>query len=81
MNKREENERKFQGWNATPNGGRTYWRDRPGHHGWARYQKECDSDENTLRFWQEIYNESNELIEIHHKFPVDTGHRNVEEKR
>ncbi len=80
MEKRLQNERKFQGWNETPNGGRTYWRDRPGHSGWARYLKEVDSNENALRFWQEIYNERDELIEVHHKFPIDTGHQNVEEQ-
>jgi hypothetical protein len=78
MGNRKQNERKFQGWNVTPNRGRVYWRDRAGHSGWARYQKEVDSDENTLRFWQEIYNERDELIEVHHKFPIDRGHQNVE---
>jgi hypothetical protein len=25
----------------------------------------------TLRFYQEVYNESGELVEVHHKYPVD----------
>ncbi len=49
-----------------------------GHHGWmARYLKEVDEGENTLRFWQEIRDEAGKLVEVHQKFPVDQGHRNV----
>ena len=32
------------------------------------------TDENALRFWQEIYNEHGELVERHVKYPVDSGH-------
>ncbi len=28
-------------------------------------------------FWQEIYNERNELVEIHEKFPEDKGHKKI----
>jgi hypothetical protein len=36
-----------------------------------------DGQENTIRFWQEIYDESDKLVEVHQKFPVDQGHRKV----
>jgi hypothetical protein len=41
--------------------------------------KEVDVDENTVRFWQEIYNEQDTLVEIHEKYPVDKGHRKIQE--
>ena len=76
MATREQNERAFPNWEALPGGGRRYWRDRPGgDFGWCRYVKIVDVDENTLRFVQEIYNDDDELIEIHQKYPVDTGHQ------
>jgi hypothetical protein len=78
MTSREQNERKFERWIDLPGGGRHYYLDVDGHHGWrARYIKAVDANENTLRFWQEIYDESGKLIEIHQKFPVDEGHRKV----
>ena len=40
--------------------------------------KEVDADEATLRFCQEIYNDQNELVEIHEKYPIDIGHKKVE---
>jgi len=47
-----------------------------GHRGWkARYMKEVDEKENTVRFWQEVYDERGVLVEIHEKFPEDKGHR------
>jgi len=39
----------------------------------ARYFKEVDATEKTLRFWQEIHNEQSLLVGIHEKFPVDKG--------
>jgi hypothetical protein len=39
--------------------------------------KEVDADENTLRFYQEIYDESGKLVERHEKYPVDRGHQKV----
>jgi hypothetical protein len=34
--------------------------------GWlARYLKEVDADETTVRFWQEIYDDTGRLVEIH----------------
>jgi hypothetical protein len=78
MGTREQNERKFDHWDDMPDGGRTYWLDVAGHHGWrARYLKHVDAEETTLRFWQEIYDESGTLVEIHQKFPVDEGHHRV----
>ncbi|HEX9664089.1 MAG TPA: hypothetical protein VGB27_17505 [Candidatus Binatia bacterium] len=43
----------------------------------ARYLKEVDAEEVTLRFWQEIYDEQGKLVELHEKYPVDKGHRKV----
>lgn len=58
--------------------GRRYWLDVIGRHGWrARYLKEVDASETTIRFWQEIYDEAGVLVELHQKFPVDEGHRRV----
>ena len=42
-----------------------------------KYIKETDKEENTLSLRQEIYNEKNELVEIHHKYPVDKGHQKL----
>lgn len=79
MGKREQNERKFGNWAALAGGGRRYWLDVAGHLGWtARYLKDVDADENTVRFWQEIRDEACVLVEIHEKFPVDKGHRKPE---
>jgi hypothetical protein len=76
MASRESNERKFGNWRELASAGRCYWLDVTGRQGWrARYLKEVDPDENTVRFWQEIYDESGKLVEIHEKFPVDRGHR------
>jgi hypothetical protein len=29
------------------------------------------------RFWQEIYDEHSQLMEVHEKYPVDKGHQKV----
>lgn len=76
MGSRRQNEKKFGGWQELPGGGRRYCLDVVGRHGWwARYVKEVDSEETTLRFWQEIYDKRGTLVEIHEKYPVDQGHR------
>ncbi len=76
--KREQNEIKFDSWEDMPEGGRLYSLIVPGRSGWkAIYLKEVDSDEKTLRFWQEIYNESGILVEEHQKYPEDQGHRRI----
>lgn len=75
---RRKNERKFGNWEELSNGGRRYWYDVHGRHGWkARYVKEVNSQEETIRFYQEIYNEAGRLVEIHEKFPKDKGHRKI----
>lgn len=72
---RKQNERKFSQWDELPGGGRRYRLDVPGKLGWlARYLKEVDANETTLRFWQEIYDDRGKLVETHEKFPVDKGH-------
>ena len=58
MTTRAQNEKKFRNWDDLPGGGRLYWLDVFGRLGWrARYLKEVDAEEVTLRFWQEIYAE------------------------
>jgi hypothetical protein len=79
--KRLENERKFGTWEQLPIGGRRYYLEVPGLHGWmARYVKEVDGEERTLQFFQEIFDENRCLVEIHEKYPIDKGHVRVERK-
>lgn len=76
MATRGSNERKFGNWTALPHGGRLYFLEIAGTMGWkARYFKEVDASERSLRFWQEIYDSEGRLVEIHEKFPIDKGHR------
>jgi hypothetical protein len=78
MSARVQNEKKFGHWDELPGGGRRYRLDVTGKLGWrARYWKEVDANETTLRFWQEIYDDHGKLVETHEKFPVDTGHKKV----
>ena len=78
MSNRSQNERKFGHWEQLPGGGRRYRMDVAGRLGWlARYLKEVDANEKTLRFWQEIYDDRGKLMEVHEKFPVDKGHKKV----
>ena len=78
MSTRLQNERKFGQWEELADGRRRYRLDVPGRLGWlARYFKVVDSNETTLRFWQEIYDDTGKLVETHEKFPVDKGHRKV----
>lgn len=52
MNKRKQNERKFINWKSTETDGRLYWYEVTGRMGWtARYIKEVDKNEKTLRFF------------------------------
>jgi hypothetical protein len=79
MSPRQQNERKFGSWEDLPGGGRRYSYELPGRQSWkARYLKEVDANETTLRFWQEIYDSSGQLVEIHEKYPADKGHRKVQ---
>jgi hypothetical protein len=76
--KRKQNEKKFGSWDELPDGGRRYFFDIQGRYGWrARYVKEVDKSELTIRFYQAIYDNNGQLIEIHEKYPVDTGHTKV----
>jgi hypothetical protein len=73
---RAQNERKFDRWRELPDGGRLYWSVVTGRrHGSARYFKEVDAAERTVRFWQEIFDEYGRLVAIHEKYPLDRGHR------
>jgi hypothetical protein len=74
--KRAQNEQKFGSWDELPGGGRRYWYDVHGRSGWrARYVKEVDDAESTVRFCQEIYDVDGRLREVHQKYPVDLGHQ------
>ena len=76
--RRRLNERKFPNWEELPSDGRKYWLEISGKFGFkARYVKEVDNQENTVRFWQEIYNNNGQLVEIHEKYPQDLGHKNM----
>lgn len=78
--KRQLNERKFTHWEQLPNGGRRYWLEVKGRYGKkARYIKEVDAMEEIVKFYQEVYNSRDMLMEIHEKTPVDKGHVNVGE--
>ena len=78
MSSRKQNEKNFGQWKDFPKGGRRYWFDVPGRNGWrARYVKEVDAQEQTTRFWQEIYNSAGHLVEVHEKYPIDKGHQKV----
>ncbi len=73
--KRAENERKFETWEELPDGSRRYLHEIAGHYGWsARYVKEVDADERTIKFHQEIYDHLGRLVELHEKYPTDKGH-------
>jgi hypothetical protein len=78
MASRRQDEVKFRNWQELPGGGRRYWHELIGRSGWkARYLKDVDANEATVRFWQEIYDDQGRLVEVHEKYPVDTGHRKV----
>ncbi len=78
MGKREQNEKKYERWAETPDGGRIYTFDVKGKYGWiAKYIKQVDSKELTISFRQEIYNEMGTLVEIHEKYPIDKGHKKI----
>ena len=78
MSTRTQNEKKFGSWEELPGDGRRYWLDVSGRSGWvARYLKEVDAKETTLKFWQEIYDDQRRLVEVHEKYLVDKGHQKV----
>jgi hypothetical protein len=75
--KRKQHEKRYDSWTTLESKGRLYRKEiiaRNGS-GWkAVYLQEVDEKESVVRFWQEIYNEKNELVEIHEKYPEDKGH-------
>ncbi|HOE10597.1 MAG TPA: hypothetical protein PLQ35_07905 [bacterium] len=78
MNIRAKNEKKFEHWEELPGGGPRYRQEVAGQTGWkAIYLKEVDDRETTVSFWQEINDDEGRLVEIHEKYPVDRGHREV----
>lgn len=78
MSSRAENERRFPHWDELPDGGRRYYAIKRGKvKNYARYVKTVDANETTISLVQEIYSDRNELIAIHQKYPVDTGHQDV----
>jgi len=79
--KRRINEKKFTKWEDLRGGGRRYYLEVKGKHGWkAKYIKEVNAREETMKFFQEIYDGKGDLIEIHEKFPVDKGHKKTREE-
>ena len=78
MATRPQNERLFARWQELPGGGRIYSKNISGRSGgFASYHKEVDAEENTVRFWQEIYDRQGKLVARHEKFPFDSGHQSV----
>jgi hypothetical protein len=78
MASRVKNERKFKHWEEQSSGGRRYVREFVGRAGGsARYVKEVDANERTVRFAQEIYDSSGRLVAVHEKFPIDLGHKQL----
>ena len=76
MSSRSANEKKFDSWENLDHGGRLYKRRVSGRFGWyALYFKETNESEVTMKFWQEVFDSEGVIREIHHKFPVDTGHQ------
>jgi len=77
-NQRQKNEKNFEVWTEIENGGRIYSFEIFGKLGWkAKYLKEVNNEELTMRFWQEVYDDKNVLREIHEKYPLDKGHKKV----
>ena len=76
--KRKQNEEKFKAWDELPNGRRRYFYEVQGRHGWlARYIIVVEASERTIKFYQEIFDEDDQLVEIHEKYPVNKGHIRV----
>jgi hypothetical protein len=78
MASRAQNERAFTQWEELPGGVRRYFREFIGRAGGrARYVKEVDAAEITVRFAQEIFDSTGGLVAVHEKFPVDLGHKQL----
>ncbi len=73
-NKRQKNKTDFDLW-IEKEDGRIYSFEVAGKLGWkAKYLKEVNNEEVTIRFWQEVYDDNNILKEVHEKYPIDKGH-------
>lgn len=73
MSSRQQNERRFGRWEELPGGGRRSRLDVAGRPGWqARYLKEVDAGETTVRFGQEIYDDTGNLVEAR-EIPSGSG--------
>jgi hypothetical protein len=71
MSTRQQNERKFGNWQELSGGGRRYWYEVAGRQGWrARYLKEVDTGEKIVKFWQEVYDGSGQLVEFIKSIPL-----------
>jgi hypothetical protein len=80
--RRSQNEKKFSRWEELPGSGRKYWDEVAGKFGFnASYVKEVNESEETVRFYQETYDDGGNLIEVHKKFPEDLGHRRLKGRR
>ncbi len=80
---RLRNERDWPDWLDLPGNRRRYWLKRKGRvWGYQILYKEVVFEketqlEQTVRMWQEIYDDSGRLVETHQKYPIDTGHQIV----
>ena len=78
MASRRQNEKTFGQWQELPDGGRLYLKDISGRSGGsARYYKQVDASEKTVRFWQEIFDRDGRQVARHEKFPFDSGHQSM----
>jgi hypothetical protein len=78
LQKRKKNESEYDKWTENADGSRIYSFEIKGRLGWkALYLKEINSEEITLKFLQEVYDEKNILQEIHEKYPIGKGHQKL----
>ncbi len=74
----QKNEIEYESWIEKEDGGRIYWFEISVKLGWkAKYLKEVNNEEVTIKFWQEVYDDNNVIKEIHEKYPVDKGHQKL----
>lgn len=45
----------------------------------GKIYKRSNGNEETVNFFQEVYDANGSLIEVHEKFPLDKGHRKIKE--
>ena len=76
--KRRKNESEYELWIEKDGGGRIYSFEVLGKSGWkAKYVKEVDENEVTLKVYQEVYDELGILKEIHENYPIDKGYKKL----